>query len=152
MTQLRLFDLPQTEYTSDDYWTPKWIFDALKVTFDLDVASPPQGPAHTPCRAYFTQQDDGLSQDWHGNVWMNPPFSKTSPWIQRFMQHNNGICLVPMAKTKWFNKLWNTADAILALPNDLKFDQGGIFIATVLAAYGEQNVQALHQSNIGRVR
>ena len=76
MTQLRLFELPQTEYTSDDYWTPKWIFDALAITFDLDVASPPQGPANTPCRAYFTQADDGLAQDWHGTVFMNPPFSK----------------------------------------------------------------------------
>jgi hypothetical protein len=44
MTQERLFTVRQEEYTSDDYWTPKWIFDALGLEFDLDVACPPEGP------------------------------------------------------------------------------------------------------------
>lgn len=152
MTQLRLFDLPQTEYTSDDYWTPKWIFDALNLTFDLDVACPPQGSVHTPCCAYFTQQDDGLQQEWHGLVFMNPPYSKPAPWVDKFIEHSNGIALLPTSKGKWFNKIWNTADAILALPHDLKFDQGAIYMPTVLVAMGKTSTEALKQSNIGRVR
>ena len=34
----------------------------------------------------------------------------------------------------------------------MKFDQGGIYMPTVLFAYGEENIQALHNSKIGRVR
>ena len=150
--QERLFTTRQEGRTSDDYDTPKWIFDALGVEFDLDVACPADGPLYTPCKAFYTQEDDGLVQDWHGKVWMNPPFSHTNDWAYRFMAHANGICLVPMGKTKWFDKLWQTADAVMALPPNLKFEQGGIFIHTCLYAYGKSNVATLKQSGIGRVR
>jgi len=150
--QQRLFTTRQEAKTSDDYDTPKWIFDALSIEFDLDVACPADGPLYTPCKAFYTQEDDGLVQDWHGTVWMNPPFSHTNDWAYRFMEHANGICLVPMGKTKWFDKLWQTADAVMALPPNLKFEQGHIFIHTCLYAYGADNVTALKQSGIGRVR
>ena len=152
MTQLKLFDIPQTQRTSDDYWTPAWIFDALGLHFDLDVACPPEGPAHTPCHAYFTQADDGLAQPWYGLIFMNPPFSKTTPWIDKFMQHRNGIALVPFARSAWANRLWNDADAIVMNPSTMKFVQGSIFIQTMLAAYGPLATQALHNANLGKVR
>ena len=152
MNQEALFPMPQEGRTSDDYWTPKWIFDALGVQFDLDVACPPEGPPHTPASHWYTQETDGLSSPWYGNVWMNPPFSKTSPWVNKFMTHRHGICLVPFAKSAWANKLWNDADAVLMMPSTLKFVQGSIFIQTMLAAYGEDNVKAFEQANLGRIR
>ena len=155
MSQERLFPLPQESTTSDDYWTPEWIFDALGIEFDLDVACPPEGPAHTPAKAYYTQETDGLSSPWFGNVWMNPPFSKTHPWARKFIEHKNGVCLVPMSKSKWFDALWDSSDAVLSLPSSLRFegrDNGSIFMPTILAAFGQENVKALHRSKIGRVR
>jgi hypothetical protein len=48
---------------SDDWYTPPEIFDALRLTFDLDPCSP--GPAHwVPARQLFTLRDDGLAQPW----------------------------------------------------------------------------------------
>jgi phage N-6-adenine-methyltransferase len=150
--QERLFTTRQEGRTSDDYDTPKWIFDALSIEFDLDVACAPDGPLHTPCKAYFTQEDDGLALDWHGTVWVNPPFSHTNDWAYRFMQHANGIGLFPMSQSKWFDELWQTSEAVMALPPNLKFVQGKIFMPAVLCAYGHDNVAALKQSGIGRVR
>lgn len=147
-----LFPMPQTVSTSDDYWTPKWLFDALGIEFDIDVACPPDGPPHTPATRWFTQETNGLAQPWEGRVWMNPPFSSTNDWAYRFMEHKNGICLVPMGKTKWFARLWDDADAVMPLPPNMKFEQGGIFIATMLAAYTPECVAALERSNLGRVR
>ena len=152
MMQDSLFPMPQTSGTSDDYWTPAWLFDALGIEFDLDVACPPDGPPHTPAKHWYTQETNGLASPWHGRVWMNPPFSSTNDWAYRFMEHANGICLVPMGKTKWFAKLWNDAHAVMPLPPNMKFDQGSIFIATMLAAYTPECVEALHRSNLGRVR
>lgn len=152
MNQEALFPMPQEGRTSDDYWTPKWIFDALGVQFDLDVACPPEGPAHTPAHYWYTQETDGLASPWYGNVWMNPPFSKTSPWVNKFMTHQHGICLVPFARSAWANKLWDDADAVLMMPSTFKFVQGSIFIQTMLAAYGEDNVKAFKQANLGRIR
>ena len=155
MNQEALFSMPQQSFTTDDYWTPKWIFDALKVQFDLDVACPPEGPAHTPANHWYTQETDGLASPWFGNVWMNPPFSKTNNWAYKFMKHAYGICLVPMSKSRWFDALWNNAEAACALPYNLRFEghkRGSIFIACVMFAYGADNVEALQHSKIGRVR
>ncbi len=145
-----LFPMPQTARTSDDYWTPKWVFDALGITFDLDVACPPEGPAHTPCRAYYTQETNGLASPWHGNVWMNPPYGNASPWVRRFIEHAYGIALLPFARSAWANLLWDNAHGIVMMPSTMKFEQGSIFMQTMLVAYGESNVQAI--ANIGRVR
>ena len=152
MDQLRLFDTPQTTKTSDDYWTPKWVFDAIGLTFDLDVACPPGGPPNTPCHAFYTQADDGLAQPWHGLVWMNPPFSNTNPWANKFISHANGIALTVVGKSKWCDTMFATADAMLLLPRSMAFDQGAIFLPTALWAYGETAATALQHSNIGKVR
>jgi hypothetical protein len=79
--QQPLFTVEQHDLTSNDYYTPKWIFETLDLQFDLDVASPSGGIPHIPAKQYFTQKDDGLAQDWFGRVWMNPPFSKAKPWV-----------------------------------------------------------------------
>ena len=153
--QLRLFQVAQTELTSDDYYTPKWIFDAMKIEFDLDVACPPEGPLHTPCRAYYTQADDGLASPWNGRVFMNPPFSNTTPWIRKFTAHANGIAVVQVSKALWFDQLWNDCDGIVILPARLKYvdptgGNGSISIASSIVAFGVENVQAI--SRLGRVR
>jgi phage N-6-adenine-methyltransferase len=150
--QPALFPMPQQGNTSDDYWTPKWVFDALGVEFDLDVACPPDGPPHTPANAWYTQETDGLASPWYGNVWMNPPYSNTTPWIEKFITHGNGICLVQTAKSKWYSKLWDTAHGIVPLPANFKFDQGPIFMPVILAAFGKENVKALTDAGLGKVR
>ena len=80
-----LFNLVSDSTTSDDYYTPKWLFDMLNVEFDIDVAAPVQGIPWLPAKRWFSQADDGLAQDWAGQfVWMNPPFSKSTPWDLAF--------------------------------------------------------------------
>jgi hypothetical protein len=157
LNQEALFPMPQQASTSDDYWTPKWIFDALGVEFDLDVACPPDGPAHTPAKAWYTQETDGLASPWFGTVWMNPPFSNNKLWIEKFILHKNGIGLTMMSKSQAFRSLWQTAHGIVPLPHDWKFIQpdgvrADVFMPCVLVAFGNENVQALHRANIGRVR
>jgi len=150
MIQARLFNEEQTETTSDDYYTPKWIFDTLGLHFDLDVASPPHA-TNVPCDRYYTQADDGLAQDWHGRVWMNPPFSRPTPWVQRWLAHGNGVALLPTAKSKWFtNKLWQSDAVGVVLPASTKFTNGSILYCCALWAMGDSNIDALH--NFGKVR
>lgn len=143
--------------TSDDYYTPKWIFDALGVEFDLDVSAPPGGIPWVPAKRHFTIVDDGLAQPWEGRVWMNPPFSDVTPWANKFIAHNNGICLVQISKARWFNVLWEKGHAILVLPPNLTFvtaqgEPKGIFMPCVLVAMGRDNVETLQLSGLGYVR
>jgi phage N-6-adenine-methyltransferase len=158
MNQERLFTVRQEQYTSDDYWTPKWIFDALGLEFDLDVASPPEGPMHTPCKAFYSQETDGLQQDWTGTVFMNPPFSNTTPWVRKWIQHGDGVALLPCVKeTKWVRELFDSNATVVWL-NDCKieFHHKGksqhIWTIVWLWAIGDKCSMALKSSGMGRVR
>lgn len=79
--------------TSDDCYTPRWVFDAMGLEFDLDVAAPIGGPWHVPAKRWFTVEDDGLTQPWHGIVWCNPPYSSFVPWAEKWLAHDRGALM-----------------------------------------------------------
>ena len=156
--ELSLFNVVNEGVTTNDYYTPKWLFDAMGLEFDIDVAAPVHGIPWIPAKRWFSQADDGLAQEWGGAlVWMNPPFSGPTPWVEKFIQNANGIALVPVSRSKWFNKLWECSDAILATPHNFRFERpdGGsqtISVQTLLFALGEPATAALHRLNLARVR
>ena len=162
MSQERLFPMPQIDLTGDDYWTPKWLFDALSVEFDLDVACPPEGPLHTPAKAFYTQETDGLVSPWFGKVWMNPPYSNPTPWVDKWIEHGQGFALLPCSNGLWFYKLWHNKETacINIRPKDkklLKFEtpqgtQTSIFMPCLLWSIGDECTEALNNSGLGRVR
>lgn len=143
---------------SDEWYTPHWVFKELNVTFDVDVCAPVGGTGIVPAPKHYSIDDDGLSQDWDGFVWMNPPYSKPTPWIDKFLAHNNGIALVPFSKSKWFVNLWNNDNvSMIALPPNLKFvrpdgSSKQIFMQCVLVGVGEKALSALQQCSINKVR
>jgi hypothetical protein len=143
---------------NDELYTPKWIFDSLGVQFDLDVCAPIEGPLHTPAKAWFSELDDGLSKDWFGCVWMNPPYSKPSPWVNKWLEHKNGIALLPLSgNAKWWYELWNSkAMGITLKPRSDFITKEGkthrIVFGTSLWALGEHNILALENSGIGKIR
>jgi hypothetical protein len=143
--------------TSDEHYTPKFIFDDLGLVFDLDVAAPVQ-KSNVPALHKFDINTDGLKQDWFGNVWMNPPYSKPTLWVEKFIAHKQGIALLPVTRGLWWDKLWQEADAIMPLAYNAKFDRPNglparsIVFRTCLYAFGEINVKALHRFNRARIR
>jgi hypothetical protein len=78
----------------DEWYTPSWIFDAMDITFDLDVAAPPGGVPWIPATHHYTCADDGLLCDWTGLVWCNPPYSDPLSWARRWAGHPEGALLV----------------------------------------------------------
>jgi hypothetical protein len=102
--------------TSDDYYTPRWIFDAAGLMFDMDVSAPVEPSWQTcPARRYLTPVEDGLAQPWEGLVWMNPPYSAPGLWVDRFVAHRCGLALVPATRASWAGRLLQAADAIALL-------------------------------------
>lgn len=87
---------------NDELYTPKFIFDALKIDFDLDVCAPEQGPLHTPAHKWYSLKDDGLVKPWFGRVWMNPPYSNPGVWVDKWLDHKNGFALVQISKAFGF--------------------------------------------------
>ena len=150
VTQAPLFGLEQAERTSDDVYTPAWVFERLGLRFDLDVASPPGGIPWIPADRFFTQADDGLAQPWHGRVWMNPPYSRCTPWVDRFLEHGNGIALLPCAKSRWFWSLWEQGEGLHVSHVSQFANNVKIAYPVIFAAMGDDNVEALRR--LGRVR
>lgn len=155
--QLRLFPEPQREATSDDYYTPAWVFEALGEQFDLDVCAPPGGGPFVPTGRYYTQVEDGLASEWTGFVWMNPPYSKPLPWVVKFLEHANGIALLPTSNARWLRLLWDEASGWVTLPAMKFWTPSGLAKGTIptqcwLVASGQRGLEALHRSNLGRVR
>jgi hypothetical protein len=141
---------------NDTVLTPEHLFKALNLEFDLDPAHPPF-KTHVPCKKYYTEQDDGLAQEWEGLVWLNPPFSKPTPWVQKFIIHSNGIMIAPLSKSLWSESLWRHSDSIMQLSPRFKFVKTDgknfhHFQPIGLFAIGEIATQALHNSGLGKVR
>lgn len=100
-----------------DVWlTPPEIITELG-PFDLDPCAAVGQPWRTATKQY-TEIVDGLDQPWSGFVWCNPPFGpEAGAWLERMVDHGNGIALVPArTETQWFTRnVWAAADAILFL-------------------------------------
>ena len=90
---MRLFTLDHPTDT-DDWYTPPWIFEDMGVTFDVDVAAPVGGVPWIPAIEYYSPDDDGLSQEWNGFVWCNPPYSAPFAWCDKWAAHRNGIIVL----------------------------------------------------------
>ena len=144
---------------SDEWYTPRYIFDALGLSFDLDVACPPEGPRHVPASAYFSE--GALERDWHGLVWMNPPFGHQKSkelWLAKFFDHGNGIALMPdRTSAPWWQNFAPRSDAIMFVapkvfferPDGTLGDQPGT--GTTLLGAGSRAVSALIRAASVRV-
>jgi len=114
----------ETNGASNDWYTPKHVFDALGVTFDMDVASP-EGGLGTFVPAFQYIHSGSLSAPWNGLVWMNPPFGGRNglkPWLDRFVEHGNGIALTPdRTSAPWWQDAAPKMDAVLFVSGKLKF-------------------------------
>jgi len=110
---------------SDEWYTPRYIFDALGCRFDVDVAAPPEGPRHVPATNWISE--NSLETEWRGFVWMNPPFggrNGLAPWLDKFFAHGNGVALTPdRTSAPWWQAAAARADAILFISPKVRFER-----------------------------
>lgn len=71
--------------SKDDKWsTPQDFFDELNAEFGFTLDSCADEFNHK-CNKYYTEEDDGLLQDWQGEiVFCNPPYGKhIKDWVRK---------------------------------------------------------------------
>ena len=91
---------------SDDWETPQHLFDQLNddYKFDIDVRA---SEKNAKCKNYYTIEDDGLSKNWTGVCWMNPPYGREiGKWMRKAYESSKSgstvVCLVPArTDTTW---------------------------------------------------
>jgi len=116
----------RSQHKSIKWYTPKRVFDEQGLDFDLDPSSPHDMESFVPAKTKYTVFDDGLSKEWSGRVWMNPPYGPNTPfWIRRLIDHGNGIALVfSRTDASWCQEAMRNADAMLFVSGRIEFVPG----------------------------
>jgi len=122
----------------NEWYTPAHIIELAREvmgSIDTDPASSAIANETVGAATYFTAADDGLIQQWSGNVWMNPPYAQ--PLIAQFSEAvarkfqegeiEQACVLVNNAtETSWFHTLASCASAVCFPRSRIRFvDPGG---------------------------
>ena len=108
-----------TKYTGNEEWyTPKKYIDMAREVLgriDIDPASNSFANQIVQATTYYTKEDDGLTKEWRGKMWLNPPYSSI---IAEFINKtcNSDVEAIVLTNnstdTKWFAQGANNCDAI----------------------------------------
>lgn len=115
--------------TDNEWYTPEHYVDLARIvmgSIDLDPASNDFANETVKATEYYTEEDDGLEQEWFGNIWMNPPYS--TALLQKFAdklinsKFNQAVVLVNNAtETVWFETFVSKASAIVFHKGRIRF-------------------------------
>lgn len=134
---------------NDNLQTPDHITGALGM-FDLD---PCAGASTMIGRVNWWdgRGEDGLSRDWFGTVWCNPPFSQKSVWIDKMTGHGDGILILPeRGSAPWFGPLAQKAGRYFVLGKKINFVGGSSYnnVGSVLFPFGDESVKKIVDSGL----
>ena len=111
---------------SVEWPTPQGVFDELNEEFNFTL-DPCATHENAKCKRHFTEEDDGLSQDWgQETVFMNPPYGREiKDWMKKAYESSlkgaTVVCLVPArTDTRWFHE-YAVNGEVRAIKGRLKF-------------------------------
>lgn len=106
---------------SNEWYTPARYIEAARAVMggiDLDPASCELANHTVQATRYYSKEDDGLSKDWYGRVWLNPPYGRmykgtgTTAFVTRLIEEyakgtvEQAIILTMMGMyANWFFRL-----------------------------------------------
>jgi len=146
---------------NNEWYTPNYIIDAARNTMgsiDLDPASSTIANQMVMAKNIYTKEDDGLKQHWYGNIWLNPPYSKSlisqfsSAVINKRQDYDQAIVLVNNAtETRWFQYLLRSCTAFCILNRRIKFrgvngETGGSSLQGQIILYYGTNLQKFEEN------
>lgn len=70
------------DINKDEWQTPSWLYETLdrEFHFDLDPAATGENAL---AGQYYDKELSGLTHQWFGNVFVNPPYSQLKKWVQK---------------------------------------------------------------------
>lgn len=129
--------------------TPPWVYEPLG-PIDLDPCAGTNTTIGTvnwnPSRG-----ECGLSLEWSGFVFCNPPFSEKQKWINKCVNHNNGILLLPeRGSAPWFGPLALKCGTYWVMGKKINFIGGPTSnnLGSCLFLFGESAVNRLLNSGL----
>lgn len=148
--------MKDSSHRTDEWYTPKHVLDSLG-EFDLDPCAP-VSPLYRTAAVMVDKTMDGLSWQWRGRVFLNPPYSQPllDGFMSRMARHGNGIALLfNRCDSRVFRQyVLGAASAVKFLDDRIKFlspdGKPGTSprCGNILVAYGADNVQALYRCGL----
>jgi len=143
-------DNPNHQGQTDTWLTPLELIQSLG-QFDID---PCGFPGHATAKKLICVPEDGLTCEWKGRVWLNPPYGKQiGKWLNKLENHGNGVALVfARTDTQWFQSL--KPDMIFLIKGRIAFLKADLTKDTnaghgsMLLAYGRNNCGAILSSSL----
>lgn len=80
----------------NDWETPKEIFEELNNEFHFTL-DPCADETNHKCDKYYTEEQDGLTKDWNGEiVFCNPPYSRfeQNKWVKKCYEESRHAVVV----------------------------------------------------------
>lgn len=125
-------NLPPRELTIDDFYTNPIIISAARKTLggiDLDPASHSMANAVVQAKRFFSIHDNGLTREWAGRVWLNPPFSQWQDWVPKIISEwlsgrIDSMCILCATRTltaQYFAPIHEYCSAICILRGRIPF-------------------------------
>lgn len=120
----------------NEWYTPEEILRPVRSvlgTIDLDPASSKEANQIVRALKIYTQEDDGLSKQWHGKVWLNPPYSRdlmprfVAKLIEEYQSGRTKEAVLVshnVTETQWFQRLAKSSAAICFPAYRIKFYRG----------------------------
>lgn len=102
-----------------EWYTPAQYLDAARQVLggiDLDPASSRMANETVKAAQFYDVGDDGLLQNWHGRVWLNPPYGKgsglfTSKLVDEYTEQRVTAAVLLLNAygfdSTWFQPLWD---------------------------------------------
>lgn len=122
-----------------EFYTPLKIIEAVRNVMgviSLDPATSETANLHVRAMSYYTKEVDGLSQPWHGKVWMNHPFGRgvNSLWINKLEEEFASgrvteACCITFASTSegWFQPLLSRPQCFLSPRTNYLLPDGTVY-------------------------
>lgn len=137
---------------TNEWGTPQDLFDKLNKEFNFTL-DPCSSATNYKCEKHYTQEDNGLIQDWSNDiVFCNPPYGKDIPlWVEKAYKENQKgatvVLLIPArTDTRYFHNYIYKQHEIIFIKGRLKFtneqgktQQSAPFPSMIVIMRGDNN-------------
>jgi len=160
---VKTFTFHDSVNESKEWYTPTKLLNKIGIDWDLDPASSVKANTLVKAKTFYTKESNGLSKDWFGNVWLNPPYGKDVPiWLDKALQEHEkndvNVCALVFSRTDtlWFHDYATKFDQICFMKGRIAFvkaetmEKGSTSGAgSMLLTVGEQLSEAVRKAELG---
>lgn len=125
-------DLTVDRVMEGDYYTHPDLIDAARSamgSIDLDPSSCREANTVVRATKFYSFRENGLMQEWAGNVWVNPPYGNWNEWVPKLLSEwasgrVDQMCVIATSRVSTaqsFHPLVRSANAVFIACGRFRF-------------------------------